>query len=404
MATAFDYEAVDNAGKTLLGQVSAENQRDAVRNLTSRGLTPVSVSPIRAVAREKTRLTWKKAPSEQDYILTLKQMSLLLGAGAPLITGIETLKSQSIHPHLTIAFESLSKALRSGASFSTAFQKALPALPPYVFQLSAAGEAIGELGLALSDAAEQMEYEYRTKQDIRNALTYPSILVIAGLSAVLFVFLVVVPRFSAMLASSTEPLPFLSALVLSIGMTLSENKSVVFGTIILLAVSIMWASRQPAIRDQFRQWLSSIPILGAWLKESEIARWSSMLGTMLRHGVDLIQALDLAKETLTIRALKNRLDQISKMVRSGQALSSAMSDQDVFSDTALSLVQVGEESGELAHMLKSLSTLYEDSGRQRMKRFLLILEPAAIIIIGILIGGIVTAIMLAITSINQVNL
>ena len=236
------------------------------------------------------------------------------------------------------------------------------------------------------------------------ALTYPSILVIAGLSAVLFVFLVVVPRFSAMLASSTEPLPFLSALVLSIGMTLSENKSVVFGTIILLAVSIMWASRQPAIRDQFRQWLSSLPILGAWLKESEIARWSSMLGTMLRHGVDLIQALDLAKETLTIRALKNRLDQISKMVRSGQALSSAMSDQDVFSDTALSLVQVGEESGELAHMLKSLSTLYEDSGRQRMKRFLLILEPAAIIIIGILIGGIVTAIMLAITSINQVNL
>ncbi len=404
MATAFDYEAADNAGKTLLGQVSAENQRDAVRNLTSRGLTPVSVSPIRAVAREKTRLTWKKVPSEQDYILTLKQMSLLLGAGVPLITGIETLKSQSIHPHLTIAFESLSKALRSGASFSTAFQKALPALPPYVFQLSAAGEAIGELGLALSDAAEQMEYEYRTKQDIRNALTYPSILVIAGLSAVLFVFLFVVPRFSAMLASSTEPLPFLSALVLSIGMTLSENKSVVFGTIILLAVSIMWASRQPAIRDQFRQWLSSLPILGAWLKESEIARWSSMLGTMLRHGVDLIQALDLAKETLTIRALKNRLDQISKMVRSGQALSSAMSDQDVFSDTAISLVQVGEESGELAHMLKSLSTLYEDSGRQRMKRFLLILEPAAIIIIGILIGGIVTAIMLAITSINQVNL
>jgi general secretion pathway protein F len=81
-----------------------------------------------------------------------------------------------------------------------------------------------------------------------------------------------------------------------------------------------------------------------------------------------------------------------------------MDEQDTFSDTALSLVQVGEESGELASMLRSLATLYEDSGRQRMKRFLLILEPAAIILIGIVIGGIVTAIMLAITSINQVNI
>ena len=404
MVTAFEYEAVDHSSKTLLGQISAETRHDAVRILTSRGLTPVTMSPVRPAIRGKEGLTWKRAPSDQDYILTLKQMSLLLSAGVPLITGIETLRSQSIHASLTLAFETLSKALRSGETFSTAFQTALPALPPYVFQLSAAGEAIGDLGPAIGDAAEQMEYEYRTKQDIRNALTYPSILVIAGLGAVLFIFLIVVPRFSAMLASSNEPLPLLSSLVLSIGMTLSENKSIVFSSIIVVGALIVWAGRQPAIRDEIRQRMSSFPILGLWLKESELARWSSMLGTMLRHGVDLIKALDLAKETITIKALRNRVEQIGKMVRGGQSLSSAMSDQDVFSDTALSLVQVGEESGELAHMLKSLSALYDDSGRQRMKRFLLILEPAAIILIGIVIGGIVTAIMLAITSINQVNL
>ena len=107
------------------------------------------------------------------------------------------------------AFGAMSKALRAGASFSNAFAKALPALPAYAFQLSAAGESIGELGPALADTAKQMEYEHRVKQDIRNALTYPAILVSAGLGAVLFIFLVVVPRFSAMLASSKEPLPFL---------------------------------------------------------------------------------------------------------------------------------------------------------------------------------------------------
>lgn len=404
MMTAFDYEAVDTSGKPLLGQISAETSRDAVRILISRGLTPVQVSEVQSGQSDGLGFSLRQQPSDQDYILTLKQMALLLNAGVPLISGIDTLKGQSIHPVLSNAFEDLSKSLRSGTAFSKAFEAALPDLPPYVFQLSAAGEAIGELGPALSDAAAQLEYEYKVRQEFKNALTYPSILVAAGLTAVLFIFIIVVPRFSAMLASSRADLPWLSDIVLTTGMVLSTNKSIVFSIAILLVFLVVWSFRQPAIRDAVRQQLVHVPIFGTWLKEAELARWSSMLGTMLRHGVDLIKALDLARDTMTVRNLRTRMEQISKMVRGGKSLSGAMTDQDMFSDTALSLVQVGEESGELASMLTSLSSLYEDSGRQRMKRFLLLLEPAAIIIIGIVIGGIVTAIMLAITSINQISL
>ena len=404
MTIAFEYEAVDTAGKALLGQVSAETQRDAVRLLSSRGLTPVRVTVAKAAQDKSHGLTFRQNPTDQDHILTIKQMALLLNAGVPLISGIDTLKGQSIHPKLSDAFEQLAKSLRSGTAFSKAFEDALPELPPYVFQLSAAGEAIGELGPALSDAAEQMDYEYRIRQEFRNALTYPSILIVAGLAAVLFIFIVVVPRFSAMLASSGGNLPWLSDVVLSAGMVLSSNKSAVLGLVLLGAFCVAWAARQPAIRDTIRQQLIYLPILGSWLKEAELARWSSMLSTMLRHGVDLIKALDLARNTMTIKTLRTRMEQVSKMVRAGKSLSAAMTEQDTFSDTALSLVQVGEDSGELSNMLKSLSTLYEDSGQQRMKRFLILLEPAAIIVIGIVIGGIVTAIMLAITSINQINL
>ena len=404
MTTAFDYEAVDSSGKALLGQVSAETSRDALRILVSRGLTPIQITEAKLAQKDGPRLTFHQLPTDQDYILTVKQMALLLNAGVPLISGIDTLKTQSIHPFLTKAFEQLAKSLRSGTAFSAAFEKALPDLPPYVFQLSAAGEAIGELGPALSDAADQLEYEYRIRQEIRNALTYPTILVTAGLAAVLFIFMIVVPRFSAMLASTQGDLPWLSEIVLSAGMALNSNRSLVFSVVFLIVLLTIWSVRQPRVRDAFRQQLIRLPIFGAWLKESELARWASMLGTMLRHGVDLIRALDLARKTMTIRSLSTRMEQVSKMVRAGKSLSAAMTEQDIFSSTALSLVQVGEDSGELAGMLKSLAALYEDSGRQRMKSFLLILEPAAIIIIGIVIGGIVTAIMLAITSINQIGL
>ena len=400
----FDYEAVDHAGKQLVGQVSADTQRDALRLLSDRGLTTVSIATSKPPRQVSRHLTFKRAPKTQDYILTVKQLALLLNSGVPLIAAVDTLKSQGLHPDLMAAFDAMSKSLRSGASFSNAFKKTLPELPSYAAQLCTAGESIGELGPALSDTATQMEYEYRVKQDIRNALTYPAILVSAGLAAVLFIFLVVVPRFSAMLASSKEPLPFLSELVLSTGMALSENRSLVFISLALLIGVSIWLLKQSAVREVLHQYMTSLPLLGSWLRESELARWSSMLSTMLKHGVDLIKALEFARGTIAIKSIRTRMEQVSKLVRGGKSLSIAMREQEIFSDTALSLVQVGEESGELASMLGSLANLYEESGRQRMKRFLLILEPAAIILIGIVIGGIVTAIMLAITSINQVSL
>lgn len=402
--SAFDYEAIDHAGKPLIGQVTAESERDAIRLLAAKGLTPVSIDSPKPERTTSQIFDFQRSPSAQDYILTVKQLAILLNAGVPLIAAVETLKSQGLHPALSKAFDGMSRSLRSGAAFSSAFANTLPALPPYAFQLSAAGESIGELGPALADTAKQMEYEHRIQQDIKNALTYPAILVSTGLSAVLFIFLVVVPRFSAMLASSKEPLPFISEVVLSTGMFLSGNSTLVFIFLAMTVITLIWLFKQQSTKDAARQAIASAPLIGSWLREAELAKWSSMLSTMLRHGVDLIKALDFARGTVGIKSIHTRMEQVSKLVRGGKSLSIAMREQETFSDTALSLVQVGEESGELANMLGSLATLYEESGRQRMKRFLLILEPAAIILIGIVIGGIVTAIMLAITSVNQVSL
>lgn len=155
---------------------------------------------------------------------------------------------------------------------------------------------------------------------------------------------------------------------------------------------------------QVREIVSRLPLIGTWLRDAEVARWASMLGTMLRNGVDLIKGLTLAREAVNLESLRDRLDQATKLVRTGSSLSSAIASQSAFSETALSLIQVGEDSGELPSMLQSLSELYEDTARQRMKQFLLMLEPAAILFIGVFVGGIVAAIMLAITSVNQVTL
>lgn len=404
MLQSFQYEAFDTAGRVLTGRLEANHEREAQRTLEGRGLTLVSLVAARQQTGKTGLFNIQRGLTAQDRILALKQLALLLKAGVPLIQGIGALKNQASHPILTEAFAGIEKRLRSGETFTNALAAALPSLPPYVYQLAASGEAIGHLGQALDDGAAQMAYERQIRQDIRNALTYPAILITAGITAVLFIFIVVVPRFSTMVANAKEPLPWISAVVINTGMFLNNNKLllllVVGGLIWWVVSSVKNAKRM----EQLREFMAGLPLIGVWLKEAEVARWASMLGTMLSNGVDLIKALQLARDGIRLSGLRDRLDQAVKLVRGGQSLSSAIASQHAFSDTALSLIQVGEESGELPTMLKSLASLYEDTARQRMKQFLLILEPAAILLIGIVVGGIVAAIMLAITSINQVAL
>ena len=404
MQHAFQYEALDSAGRSLTGHIESLHERDAQRTLEAQGLFLVSLTPVKPDILKSTVLRFRRGVTAQDRILALKQLALLLKAGVPLVQSIGTLKKQAPHPVLGAGFSDLEKRLRSGETFTGALAAALPSLPPYVNQLAAAGETIGHLGQALDDAADQMSYERQVRQDIRNALTYPAILITAGALAVFFIFIVVVPRFSAMLANAKEPLPWISEVVLTAGLFFSEHKLAVFMLFAAFGLAGWRAARSPSVRAQTREFMAGLPLIGPWLREAEIARWASMLSTMMANGVDLIKGLQLARDAVAIDSLRDRLEQASKMVRTGHSLSSAIESQHALSDTALSLIQVGEESGQLPTMLRSLATLYEDTARQRMKQFLLMLEPAAILFIGLVVGGIVAAIMLAITSVNQVAL
>ncbi|MDX2221965.1 MAG: type II secretion system F family protein [Rhodospirillaceae bacterium] len=402
MSTVFEYQALDGGGRIMSGRVTAVHERDALRQLQGQGLLPTSLITAPSAAAVTARAAGRaRAIVFQDYILTLKQLALLLNAAVPLVQAVATLKDQGIHPGLSRAFADIEKRIRAGDPFSAAFTGALPNLPAYVAQLVAAGEAIGRLGPAIADAVKQMEYDHQVRVEIRNALTYPAVLVTAGLAAVLFIFIVVVPRFSAMMSSTNADVPLLSRLVLKTGLFLNEHAMAIAVVAAVLATAGAWLFRDPAMRVRAREALARAPLVGTWLRESDLAGWASLLSTMLGNGIDLIRALGLARDSVRVPSLARNLDQVTKAVRGGAALSAALARQGTFNQTAVSLIEVGEDSGELPAMLRSLATLYEDAGRQRMKRFLLLLEPAAIILIGGVIGGIVVAIMLAITSVNQ---
>jgi len=395
----FQYQAANTQGQVLTGQISAADEREAMRLLQQQNLTPISI--VSATARLAEGPASSKKASGQDKTLAIQELTTLLNAGVPLAESVDSISVAHAGTAIGTAFASALAALRSGERFSEALRQTELDLPVYLYQLIAAGELTGKLGLSLQTAVTQMEYEDRMRQEMRNALTYPAILVVSGIAATLLVFIVVVPKFSNLLKGNTENIPLLSKWVIGTGMFVQANLLWVGLLSFALVIGAAAALRNPVMRSRAFEWLVRIPILGQWIIETEMGRWSSMLSALLENRVPIITAMELALEGVRVSTLRNSLQQVLREVRGGARFADALATNRALGATGINLVRVGERSGELARMLRALSTLYENAGRDRMKRFLLLLEPIAILLVGIVIGVIMVAIMLAVTSMND---
>ncbi|UWX04298.1 type II secretion system F family protein [Pseudoxanthomonas sp. NC8] len=199
-------------------------------------------------------------------------------------------------------------------------------------------------------------------------------------------------------------MPALSRWTISSGVWLSEHAWMVLLAVVLLALLVRGLLKSPGFTGKLAERASRLPVLGEWLIEAEVGRWASTLSALLAGRVELIRALGLSASAVRMEFLRDRLASVAKAVKGGKTLSAALREHRALNPTGYDLVAVGEASGELPKLLAALAKLYETIGRDRMKRALQLIEPLAIILIGVIVGTIMTAIILAITSINEVPL
>lgn len=396
----YHFNALNGDGVALDGEVVAHSEREAARILERRGLSPVSLQLEGAAAPRLGRRRERRL-QQRDLTLALHELSTLLASGVGLAEAVAAQSRSAHHPRLLAAFDSISTALRQGQPFSQALLAVDLPLPGYVGTLVKSGEKAGLLGRALKDAVAQMEYDQMVRTEVRHALTYPAILVLAGLGAVVMMFTFVVPKF-AVLLKRAQDLPWLAAAVLHTGMFAREHAWLILGSVTVALVLLVRALRNPDTRARWSEKLESAPVLGIWRVESETAAWARILATLLGNRVPLMDALSLAQSGVHSPRRRARLEEVSRNVRNGGTLADALEEQGTLTATGYNLIRVGERSGELPAMLHSLAKLCEESGRARMKQFLALLEPLAILVIGAMIGLIMTGIILAITSANDI--
>ncbi|TLX22920.1 MULTISPECIES: type II secretion system F family protein [Thermomonas] len=398
--TLFSYEAVDRSGAKTTGSLEAASEGEAARQLAQQGLTPYALKRV----GQGWRAPRRRRASARELQLVLQEFTTLLESGVGLVTALSSLAKSSHHPSLTGAFAEMERSVRRGESFSAALRESKLPVPEYVHQLAHAGEATGRLAESIRGGVDQYEYDQRVRQEMTGAMIYPIVLVSSGIAAVGIIFLWVVPRFGGLLTQHKDTMPAISRWTIASGVWLSNHVWLVLLALAAAAVGLRALWKAPGVVDALVERAARLPVVGDWLVEAEVGRWASTLSALLTGRVELIRALNLSATSVRMKFLRARLLAVAKSVKTGSTLSAALREHRSLNPTGYDLVAVGEASGELPKLLDALARLYETTGRDRMKRALQLIEPLAIIIIGVVVGTIMTAIILAITSVNDVPL
>lgn len=385
----------------MTGTIAAENLRAASRMLRRQGLAVVEVKNEADASTSRGR--GMRPPPAKDVLIAMHQLCTLLESGVALEETVESFADSAGHPFLARQFSEINSSLRRGTSFSESLKASKLKLPAYFGPLAEAGELTGKLAAALRDGVEQWEHDLQVANELRNALTYPTILIISGISAILLIFALVVPKFVNLLDKARGEVPFLARMVLGTGSFVNKNMIPLGILALLLVALVVYCLRNQKTRQRAKDFLAGLPFFSKWMIETDIGGWSAMVATLLENRVPLLKALELAQRHVSLTLLSARLTHVSQTVRNGTSLAAALQDMDAITATGYNLIRVGERSGELPRMLRSLATLYAESGRNRIKRFLLLLEPMAILMIGVTVGVIMAGIMQAITSVNSIS-
>jgi general secretion pathway protein F len=400
--TLFSYEAVDRAGASLAGEIEADSAELAVSRLQERGLYPVSVEKRsrnagRTLKLQRAGLTWRK---ETEFLTA--QLATLLDAGLALDDALGALERMQRKPALKRLVQQLLSEVQAGRPLSEALARSEGAFSPFYINMVKAGEASGTLSEALARLAAHLERSREVINGILSALAYPAVLVIVAGASLLVLLTFVVPRFKPLFDDLGATLPWSTTVVISVAEGLQNYWWLgVLGIVGLPFAVRHWLS-DPARKARTDELLLRLPILGTLFRSVETARFSRSIGILLSNGVPLLSALKIVQDSMGNLVMREAVGVIESSLSQGRGLAQPMAASERFPDLAVQLVRVGEESGALGAMLSKIADIYEQDVERGIKRLLTILEPVLILLMGVVVGGIIVSILLAVLGLNEI--
>jgi len=377
------------------GVVEAADEKAAIERLKNTGIIPLKV----AAPKEGIKRRFTLRSSRGDLLTFTTELSALLSAGLPLDRSLNILSEISESKEMKDIVQSILKSIREGSSFSDALSRHPRVFPRLYVNMTRAGEAGGVMDVVLDKLSEFLESAKELKEHIVSAMIYPAILTVAGGASIIILVTYVLPKFSLIFAELGGSLPFSTKVILTFSNGLKS-----YWWVVLLSMITGWIIFKNYIKSdtgKYKWDAFKLKVMGEVILKLETARFCRTLGTLLKSGVPLLQALTNSKDVISNRVIASSIDGVLKGAKEGKGIAVPLSDANVFPPLALSMIKVGEETGQLDSMLMKVASTYEKSLKVAVKRFVSLFEPAVILAMGLIIGFIVISMLMAIFSMTE---
>jgi len=397
------YKATTLRGQTVEGSMDGKDEETIVQSLHQLGYIP-----IRIFSTQEKETGFRFSPllpkrvGVRDLLAFTQELSTLVSAGLPLDRSLNILGTLTENKRLREAVKDVLKRVEGGNSLTEALGYHPRIFPKLYINMVKAGESGGFLEAILSRLAQYLQSTKELREYLISVMIYPLILtLVMGISIIILVTFVI-PRLSTIFSSMGQTIPLPTQIVLSFSQWVRGYWWVGLGIVVLIYFGLKMYTQDEERRwrwDRFKlRWIA----IGDLIKKVEVARFSRTLGTLLQSGVSILPALNLVKEISQNRAISRSIAYVHDRLREGKGISRSLEETDVFPPLAVHMIGVGEETGRVDEMLIKVAETYEENVQNAVKRFISLLEPLIILIMGAVVFFIVISILWAILSINEI--
>lgn len=396
----FTYKAKDASGITMVGAVEAPTEKVAIDVLQDRNLVVLALSERRRNAFLQISLPFLNRVSMREVVIFSRQLSVMISASVPIVQALRILTRQTDNVTFKIIISEIGDEVDGGAKLSTALARYPQVFSEFFVNMIRSGETTGKLDETLIYLADQQEKDYDLQSKIRGALVYPAFIlsgiVIVGTIMMIFV----IPKLTAIITESGVPLPISTRMLIGASDFLVHRWWVLLALIIAIVAGVQFLSRTAAGRYEIDHLKLRLPIFGSLFRRIHITRLSRSLSTLLQSGVPLTRSLEIVADIVGNAVYRELTLKAIKEVEDGNPLSTTFTQSSLVPAMLAQMMNVGEQTGRLDHILGKLADFYSKEVENAVTSLVTLIEPLVLILLGIAVGGLVSAILLPIYNIT----
>jgi type IV pilus assembly protein PilC len=418
----YTYIALDSRGQESTGLIEAASSNEAIGELRRAGYFPTHVNEESAVtaatkrpARQKEKapraepkagrmnivLFQRKTVKPKVLMIFTRQLATLIDAGLPLLRGLNVLAKQERDAVMKNTITQLADSIQGGGTFSEGLAQHPRIFNDLYVNMVKAGELGGVLEVVLTRLAEFQEKAQNVKNKVAAAMVYPLIVMVLAFGIMAFLLVFIVPRFQAIFHDmlGDKPLPAITILVISVSNFVQEHWAILLGVVVAVAVGYKMMARARRGRNTLDRIKLHLPVFGDLIRKTAISRFTRTLGTLVTSGVPILQALAITRETAGNNVIARAISQVHDSVKEGESMVLPLETSGAFPPMVISMIDVGEETGQLPEMLLKIAEVYDDEVDNSVAAATSLLEPMMIVFLAVVVGTIVIALFMPLISI-----